>query len=102
MSVYVDEAKHKFGRMIMCHMFADTAQELHEMADAIGVERKWYQVADGPHRASFTHYDIAKAKRARAIELGAIEVGRRQGWLIRKEIRETIKDDPAPWRYKNA
>lgn len=41
MSVYVDAAIHPCGRMKMCHMMADTRPELVEMADRIGVARKW-------------------------------------------------------------
>jgi hypothetical protein len=43
------------------------------MADRIGVARKWFQV---PPKASFWHYDIAKSKRALAVEAGAIECDR--------------------------
>lgn len=64
MSVYVDTSLHVYGRMIMCHMIADTPTELHEMADKISVARCWFQV---PPKASFFHYDIAKSKRALAV-----------------------------------
>ncbi len=66
--MYVDEPVHPFGRMVMCHMLADTPAELHAMADRIGVARKWYQ---SPQKASTPHYDIAKSKRVTArVKLG--------------------------------
>ena len=49
MPVYVDNMKAQFGRMIMCHMVADTDEELHAMAAKIGVQRKWHQKAGTPH-----------------------------------------------------
>jgi hypothetical protein len=70
MGVYVDEPMWSYGRMTMCHMFADSREELDAMADRIGVARKWIQKA-GTHRE---HYDIAKTKRALAVEHGAIEI----------------------------
>jgi hypothetical protein len=68
-SVYVDRARNGYGRMIMCHMIADTPDELHAMADRIGVARRWFQT---PPKASMWHYDIAQSKRTLAIEAGAI------------------------------
>ena len=73
MSVYVDKSLYGYGRMVMCHMIADTPDELHAMADAIGVARRWFQQ---PPKASFWHYDIAKSKRALAVAAGAIECDR--------------------------
>ena len=70
MSVYVDDMNAPFGRMVMCHMFADTREELDAMADTIGVARKWIQ-AEGTHRE---HYDIALSKRALAVQHGAKEI----------------------------
>jgi hypothetical protein len=66
--------------MIMCHMAADTAKEMHDMADAIGVSQMWFQG---------DHYDVSLGRRARAVELGAKEItqrdmvkllGRRKKW----------------------
>lgn len=73
MSVYVDRARNAYGRMVMCHMIADTPAELHAMADHIGVQRRWYQT---PPKASFWHYDIAQSKRALAVAAGAIDCDR--------------------------
>jgi len=69
MSVYVDDIRHRFGNMIMCHMWADTEAELLAMADRIGVARRWIQK---PPKASWVHFDIALAKKQRAINAGAI------------------------------
>ncbi|TJW73773.1 MAG: DUF4031 domain-containing protein [Mesorhizobium sp.] len=71
MTVYVDRARFRLGRMIMCHMAADSLPELHAMAERLGV-RRYFQ--DKPGRP---HYDLSKATRARAIALGAREVSSR-------------------------
>lgn len=77
MSVYVDDVRHPFGRMIMCHLWADSDAELLAMVDKIGVQRKWIQghpqLSFGKHRnASFVHFDISLDKKAAAIRHGAI------------------------------
>ena len=80
MTVYVDESIHPFGRMTMCHMWADTLDELYRMVDTIGVQRKWLQRPAGlglvGMDASWIHFDIAKAKRALAVKAGAVETDR--------------------------
>lgn len=78
MSVYVDGMAAPFGRMVMCHMIADSSGELLLMADRIGVARRWIQDA-GTHRE---HFDICKSKRAEAVKLGAIEITQRQLALL--------------------
>lgn len=70
MAVYVDDMKAKFGRMIMCHMIADTTEELLTMADTIGVARKWIQYPGTPRE----HFDIALSKRKLAVQHGAEEI----------------------------
>jgi len=71
LTVYVDKTRNPLGRMIMCHMMADSLEELHDMADRIGMRRDWFQPKSSPH------YDVSLSRRARAIEYGAIEATRR-------------------------
>jgi len=72
MAVYVDTMRAVYGRMVMCHMLADSELELHSMAARIGVARRWHQKAGTPH----SHYDICLSKRALAVKAGAMEVDR--------------------------
>lgn len=78
MAVYVDDMHNssmgQYGRMKMCHMIADSSEELLAMADRIGVARKWLQHA-GTHRE---HFDIAMSKRKLAVEAGAKEITMRE------------------------
>lgn len=68
MTVYVDDYRGKFGRMVMCHMMADSIQELHEFAARLGLKRSWFQDGSAPH------YDVSLTKRAEALELGAVHL----------------------------
>lgn len=70
MAVYVDTMEASFGRMIMCHCWADSRDELFAMMVRIGVNVKWFQQ---PPKASWEHFDISKSKRALAVKHGAIE-----------------------------
>lgn len=81
MSVCVDTARHPFGRMVMCHMTADTLEELLAMVDRIGVARKWLQ---GWPQHQHTHFDIAQSKRALAVAAGAHEV---DGRIVAQKAR---------------
>ena len=86
MAVYVDGERNRFGRMIMCHMFADSLVDLHEMAQAIGMDREWFQPL------SFPHYDVSLSRRAAAVAKGAIEVDRRTGCEIRRRVRAAFTE----------
>lgn len=81
MAVYVDRARHRLRRMVCCHMVADSLEELHAMADAIGMRRAWFQDGSSPH------YDVSLTRRRLAVELGAIEVDRRQLVVVLRRIR---------------
>lgn len=73
MPVYVDDLRvypNAWGPFLAgsCHMWADTEEELHGMAQQIGLQRSWFQT-DGKVR----HYDLTAFKRALAIRKGALE-----------------------------
>lgn len=96
MAVYVD-AMVNHGRRIgragpeWCHMIADTVDELHAMAIAIGLRVTWFQ-NDGSH----PHYDIGSPKiRARAVERGAVECERRDFVKHIQRIRGLAPPPPA-------
>lgn len=68
MAVYVDDVRHRFGRMVMCHLWADTVDELHAFAAKLGLQRSWFQC---PPKASWEHYDISLGVKAKALAMGA-------------------------------
>jgi hypothetical protein len=73
----------KFGRMVMCHMIADTTAELLAMADRIGVARRWIQHPGNPRRE---HFDICLSKRKLAVKHGAVEIEWRDLPAVRARI----------------
>ena len=89
MPVYVDSYFAAYGRMSMSHMIADTLNELHAMADKIGVARRWFQ-----NKSSCPHYDVCKSKRELAIKLWAIPVDKYQFVAKMREIRKGRPDAP--------
>ena len=62
-SVYVDDNRFPYGRMLMSHLVADDEDELHRFAASIGMKRSWFHG---------DHYDVGQTLRAKAIEAGAI------------------------------
>jgi hypothetical protein len=53
-----------------CHLVSDSSfEELHEFAARLGIPR---------HRFQGDHYDLPPHVRARAVALGAVEVGTRE------------------------
>jgi hypothetical protein len=97
MTVYVDDVRHRFGRMVMCHMWADGEAELLAMADRIGVARRWLQ---RPPKASWVHFDISLGKKGVALAAGAVLtdmfgpvefLARRRGDTARLEQIEALR-----------
>ena len=89
MSCYVDSVRSYPGSGLryseFCHLLADTRAELHAMADALGIPRRFFQ--DHPWR---WHHDLpgAPARRARS-QLGAVEVTMHEvGALLRRRRAE--------------
>lgn len=86
MTVYVDDPvgypNCKLRWKTWSHMWSDegdSAEELHLVADAIGMRRSWFQG---------NHYDIVPSKRLAAIKLGVVPVSQREGARIRIETRK--------------
>lgn len=78
MSIYVDTVALPFRNWHMCHLYADTAYELHKIADALGLKREWFQDPATMPTVTWPHYDMIVGKRSKAIKLGAILQDRKQ------------------------
>jgi hypothetical protein len=63
MTVYVDDARIPFRERRWSHMVAESAEELHGAAEALGLRREWAQ-----DRGRTLHYDLPEEWRQRAID----------------------------------
>lgn len=101
MAVYVDDMYAPFGRMKMCHLIANTTEELQAMVKTIDVAWRWRQHANRYDE----HFDIAMSKRKLAVEHGAIEVTWRQLGCMIMRRRETgnlgSPDDAVIWAQEH-
>jgi hypothetical protein len=92
MSVYVDVSMWTYTSpsgltMKMCHMTADTSQELLAMADRLGLRRSWIQ----NRGTEKEHFDVCKSKRALAVRFGAIELSKREAAIWIGERRKRFR-----------
>lgn len=106
MTVYVDNFRvpATVGRVRgrWSHLTADTPQELHSFADAIGLRRSWFQ-ARCKHGAcpsvegvcAHFHYDVVDAKRAEAIAAGATAVALAEFGALISARRRRFREAPA-------
>ncbi len=68
--IYVDDSIFPFRGEMYCHMATDgDIEELHQMAERIGMKRWWFQ-----NKPDHPHYDLSPEKRALAVQYGAVEV----------------------------
>lgn len=72
-------------------MIADTLDELHAMALAVGMRTAWFQA---PPDASFPHYDLTASRRAEALKHGAVPLERRTFVGKLRELREVLRVKP--------
>ena len=85
--VYVDAPIWPYRGMLMCHLMADTEDELHTFAANLGMKRAWFQGKPG----KLPHYDICKAKRVVAVRRGAVEVTREKTVELLHRHRQTAR-----------
>lgn len=92
MTVRVDEVRVwptyiQCFRAGSCHLTADSLDELHAFARAIGVRRGWFQ-----GKSAVPHYDLTPARRERAIDAGAVFVPAREQARMRIAGRSALHE----------
>lgn len=87
MSVYIDDFRAPYKGMFMCHMIADTEDELHKMAHEVGLKPEWFQPK------SYPHYDLCLKKKEWALGLGAKAITCRElVGIIKKQRSKTMSN----------
>ena len=90
MTCYVDTVRAYPGAGLrydrFCHLLADDRDELHAMADALGIPRRFFQ--DHPWR---WHHDLPEHLRARAVGLGARELSLHEVGMLLRRRRAQIR-----------
>lgn len=86
MTVYVDDVRIPWKGKRWSHLTADTLDELHAFAEAIGLKRAWFQ--ESSTRPEAHHYDVTDSKRDEAILAGAVPESWRDGASRRRAAGE--------------
>lgn len=91
MACYVDSVRAYPGAGLryheFCHLLADSRDELHAMAEVIGMPRRFFQ--DHPWR---WHYDLPRHLRELAVRNGAIEVTLPDVGALLRERRHALRN----------
>ncbi|MCK9753075.1 DUF4031 domain-containing protein [Pseudomonas syringae pv. syringae] len=69
----------------MCHLVADSLDELHSFAGRCGLQRRWLQ-----SKTLYPHYDVTKSVRVRALALGAKGANRETIIGCAKQVRSEL------------
>lgn len=84
MAVYVDSLRdYGWRHGPSCHLIADSVEELMQFAVAMGLRQEWFQAKSTPH------FDLTAEGRATAVEMGAIELDRRELIAKLREFRRS-------------
>ena len=89
MTVYVDDAVTLWRGRRWAHLMADTLDELHAMAERLGVPRRAFQ-----DKRSGAHYDLTEELREQALRLGAVAISRHRD---RDQVRAIILIARSQW-----
>lgn len=86
-------ARRTFGGKLSCHLTAEdlshrAVDELHALAERIGLRRQWFQPTSWPH------YDLTPSRRVLAVRAGAVEETTRAGALRRLAARSKARALP--------
>lgn len=73
MTVWVEAALWPRGKFVCGHLFSDSLAELHEVAEAAGLQRKYFL-----GHAVVPHYSIPEHAIEQAIAGGAVKLDREQ------------------------
>lgn len=90
MTVYVDNAIHRWRGQLWCHVFSPDIDELHALMASIGSKREWFQ-DPRTMKVSWPHYDANQKRREAAIRAGAIPLDRRRTVVMSKIVRHAYE-----------
>jgi len=90
MAVYIDDAVTLWRGQRWAHLMADTLDELHAFAEALGIPRRAFQ-----DKTSGAHYDVPAPLREQALALGATPISRHRD---REQVRAVIRRAKAQGR----